>query len=450
MDVSQVVLDVTDPTTLPATALAAAVRSGQLSPVDVTRAYLDRIARADWQVGAFQVLRADEALAEAAALADRPDLDRLPLAGVPVAIKDTIAVAGCPTRVGSLATSNELANDDHEIVRRFRAAGAIVIGKTRVPELCIWAWTDSAFGITRNPRDLSLTPGGSSGGSAAAVAAGFTPIAHGSDGGGSIRIPAACCGLVGIKPGTGVVPGSATGNDWFGLSVNGPLATTVDDAALALAVMADDVSYAEPMDAPARLRVAISVRPPMPGGTMDEEYAAAARAAGAALASLGHDVIPADPPYDRNMLLTAAARSTAGIAQNAGGVDRRRLERRSRLSVRVGGFVRDRGWLRDEGHARWQEQAANFFTGYDVLITPALARRPIAAEGWAAKSILANAREASYAPFTQAWNVAGYPAVAMPFGNHSSGIPLSVQIVAPRGGERLILAVARLLEQNAN
>ncbi|HVT65004.1 MAG TPA: amidase family protein [Mycobacteriales bacterium] len=432
-----------------ATEIAAQVRSGAARPVDVVRAYLDRIAAVDGRVGAFQLLRAEEAVREAEELEDRADLAELPLAGVPVAIKDVLSVTGTPTRLGSLATSEVPETHDHEIVRRLRAAGAVIVGKTRVPELCIWGFTDSAFGVTRSPWDLTRTAGGSSGGSAAAVSAGMVPLAHGSDGGGSIRIPAACCGLFGIKPGEGVVPGSEKGSDWFGLSANGPLATTVDDAATALAVMAarEDLRTPMPIDTP--LRVALSVKVPLAKGDASDEYVAAATRTAELLSSLGHEVTAADPPYDRNLSMTAGARAIAGIAEAADGLTYRKLEPRSRPYIRIGNFVRRRCWLRDEGRREWQASAGEFFRRFDILVTPALARLPIEAEGWYTAPFLKNVAAAGFAAMTQPWNVAGYPAAAIPAGQSSGGFPLSVQLVAPSGGEALLLAVARQLESAA-
>jgi amidase len=322
----------------------------------------------------------------------------------------------------------------------------VIVGKTKVPELCIWAFTDGAFGVTRSPWDLSRTAGGSSGGSAAAVAAGLVPLAHGSDGGGSIRIPAACCGLFGIKPGEGVVPASETGSDWYGLSAHGPLATTVDDAATALAVMAGraDLMATKPIDA--SLRIALSTRLPFGKGHAKDGYAEAATRTAEVLSSLGHDVREADPPYDRNLSLTAGVRAISGIAEGADGMSRNALERRSMPYVRIGNLIRRRGWLRDDGRRQWQRSAASFFADFDLLLTPTLARLPIAADEWWMRSFRSNVRVATFAPFTQPWNVAGYPAAAVPAGVGPSGFPMSVQLVAPAGGEALLLAVARQLE----
>src|SRR5689334_15940323 len=219
-----------------ARAIAAQVRDGRLSPRTVVDDCLARIADADPAIGAFQVVDVAGARRAAGELAARADLDGLPLAGVPVAIKDNVAVAGLPTRHGSAASSSTPAGEDDELVRRLRAAGAIVVGKTRLPELAIWPFTESAaFGGTRNPRDPARNAGGSTGGGAAAVAAGMVPLALGSDGGGSLRIPAANCGVIGFKPGRGTLP---TAEHWYGCTAYGPIAATVADAALALDVLA--------------------------------------------------------------------------------------------------------------------------------------------------------------------------------------------------------------------
>ncbi len=186
-----------------AVGIAAAVRSGRVTPAEVLEEHLERIAALDRRLGAFQLLRTDAGQGRGAGPSRAgDDLDGLPLAGVPVAVKDNVDLAGTPTRIGSAATSQEPAAADAELVRRLREAGALLVGKTSVPELCLWPFTESeAFGVARNPWSLDHTPGGSSGGSAAAVASAMVPIALAADGGGSIRMPASNCGLVGIKPG---------------------------------------------------------------------------------------------------------------------------------------------------------------------------------------------------------------------------------------------------------
>jgi amidase len=424
--------------------LARLVQSGEVSPVDVVQAHLDRIREHDDVVRAFVAVRGDDALAEARALGQRRDLAALPLAGVPVAVKDVIDVAGLPTRFGSRAIPATPATADNELVTRLRAAGAIVVGKTRVPEFCQFAWTDDADGATRSPWDLSRTAGGSSGGSAAAVASAMVPLAHGSDGGGSIRIPAACCGLVGVKPGAGVVP--ARENDWNGLSVNGPLATTVADAAVGLSVLAARPDLRQPAPPSERLRVALSLEPGLPRVPVDDDYAGAARATAALLQTLGHGVEEANPGYGIGPMATSGARAFAGVAQSADGLRLRDLERRSRPTVVAGRALRRFGLLRDRAREQWQARAAQFFSTHDVLLTPTLAAGPIAAEAWSSRSWLANIRQASFIPFTAMWNVAGFPAVALPSGSAPGGFPLSVQLVAAPGGESLLLGLAAQIE----
>jgi hypothetical protein len=215
------------------------------------------------------LVRGQAALAEAAAVDARPDRPGLALAGVPVAVKDNIAVTGEPMRVGSQASLAGPRTRDHLVVARLRAAGAVVVGVTRMPELAVWAFTDGRFGMARNPWDLSRTCGGSSGGSAAAVAAALVPLAHGNDGLGSIRVPAAACGLVGVKPGFGVVPAGPGADVWCSMGENGPIATTVADAALGLSVMAGNPALARVDRPPGGVRIALVTGAPVPGSRVD-------------------------------------------------------------------------------------------------------------------------------------------------------------------------------------
>src|SRR3954452_15290402 len=217
--------------------IARAVRRGDTTATQVVADHLEQIAISDPSLNAFRVVRAGEAIAEAEKVDDQEDLANLPLAGVPVAVKENTPVAGLPTWHGSAAARSAVAEVDHEVVRRLRGAGAVVVGITRMPEMGLWATTDDPDDATRNPWNLDRTPGGSSGGSAAAVAAGLVPIAQGNDGLGSLRIPAACCGLVGLKPGRGVVPCDLGVDNWFGLTEQGVLTTTVADAALGFSVL---------------------------------------------------------------------------------------------------------------------------------------------------------------------------------------------------------------------
>ena len=435
-----------------ATSLVDAITSGRTTASAAVAESLARIADRDPALGAFQVVRAEAAARDAAAV-DRvvQSGQHLPLAGVPVAIKDNIPVEGEPMRVGSAATADypQLAN--HEVVRRLRAAGAIVVGSTRLPELGAWGTTDSVYGITRNPWDVSRTPGGSSGGSAAAVAAGIVPVAHGNDGMGSIRIPAACTGLVGIKPGAGVVPCDLGASDWFGLAEHGPLGTTVADVALVLSVMADDRSFANVADAadgPA-LRIAVSTRPPLQGVTVDREHVRALFQTAGALLHDGHDVERHDPTYPTSLAIDCMARWFAGTASDAEHLDLSLLEPRTRQHAAIGRRVIDRGLMRESTRESWQQKAAELLTTYDVLMTPVLATPPIEAKQWGDTSWLTTMRTLTrWAPFAAAWNIAGFPAMSVPAGVHpAAGTPMSVQLVARPGREAMLLSLAATIEK---
>jgi amidase len=431
--------------------LAAAVTSGATSAVAAVTEALHRIETRDGEVDAFQVVRRDAALAEAAAVDERIAAGAaLPLAGVPVAIKDNVPVAGEPMRVGSAATDPAPQARDHAVVHRLREAGAVVVGITRVPELCVFGATDSVFGITRNPWAPERTPGGSSGGSAAAVAAGMVVLAHGNDGMGSIRIPAACTGLVGIKPGLGVVPCGLGETDWYGMSENGPLATTVADTALGLAVLAGDPGLARVLDSRegAPLRIAVSTRPPVPGVPVDREHVRGLFASAGALLRAGHEVSRHDPTYPTGAAAAGLLRWFAGTAGDAARLDPELLEPRVRTHAAIGRAVVEADLLDERPREDWRERAGELLTTYDVLMTPVLAQPPIAARAWGETSwpvtMLANVR---YAPFAAPWNVAGFPAMAVPAGVHPrTGTPLSVQLVARPGREALLLSVAATLE----
>lgn len=433
----------------PAAELAALVRAGTIAPTEAVHSCLARIAAVDGRVGAFQLVRAERALVEAEALARRPDLATLPLAGVPVAIKDNLDVAGEPTRFGSAATPETPAPADHEIVRRLRAAGAIVVGKTRVPELCIWATTDGAFGAAHNPWRLDRTPGGSSGGSAAAVAAGLVPLAVGNDGLGSIRVPAAACGVVGVKPGARVVPAGIGHNSWFGLAENGALATTVEDAALMLAVLAGRPLLAEPAPPASRLRIAVSTRSPATGVRVDPAWAAAAERTGERLARAGHTVEHADPPYPARFTPAVLGYWFAGAESDTVGLDWRRLEPRNRRHASLGKVARRLGLVDEKHRAGWRRAHEPFFRRYHALITPGLAQAPIAADAWSRRGWLANmVGNMGYAPFAAPWNFAGFPALTVPTGElHAVGTPLGVQLAGGPGCEPLLLAIAAELQE---
>ncbi|MFD0432455.1 amidase [Streptomyces chartreusis] len=428
-----------------ATEIAAAVREKRATPREVVAEHLARIERLDGGIGAFRVVRAEAALAEADEVASRGDLAELPLAGVPVAVKDNLAVRGESKRVGSAATPDTPSDEDHVTVARLRAAGAVVVGLTNVPELCVFGTTEGVHGTARNPWDTSRTAGGSSGGSAAAVAAGMVPIALGNDGMGSLRIPAANCGLVTIKPGTGVVPAGVSDGDWFGMSENGPLATTVEDARLMLSVLAD-TEVVRP-DTPGTYRIAVSLRSPIAGVAVSKPYAHAAREAAGLLIKAGHQVRRADPPYPVSLGVTSLTHWTAGTAVDAQGLDVRRLSRRTRVHAAVGKRFVDRaraGASREELRRRLEP----FFDEYDVLLTPALARRSPRSEPWHERGWLRNIMaNTNYSPLTPPWNLTGWPAMAVPLGTLPSGAPTAVQLVGRPGSEAELLALAERMEE---
>ncbi|MFF8726508.1 amidase [Streptomyces sp. NPDC015171] len=425
--------------------IAAAVREKRVTPREVVAGHLARIERLGGRIGAFRKVRAEAALAEADEVASRAGLAELPLAGVPVAVKDNLAVRGESCRTGSAATPDAPAAEDHVTVARLRAAGAVVVGLTNVPELCVFATTEGPYGIARNPWDPSRTAGGSSGGSAAAVAAGLVPLALGNDGMGSLRIPAANCGLVTLKPGHGVVPAGIGNGDWFGMSENGPLATTVEDLRLVLAVLAD-TEFGRRED-PGPRRIAVALRSPVAGVSVSRPYTDAVRRAAGALAGAGHRVRQAEPPYPLSIGVTALQHWTAGTAVDAEGLDRARLARRTRVHASVGRrFLRPvrGGAARDRLRAR----LTPFFTEYDVLLTPALARRSPQAGPWHERGWLRNVlANTAYSPFTPPWNLTGWPAMSVPVGALPSGAPCAVQLVGRPGAEPVLLEVAQELER---
>jgi len=430
--------------------IARGVRRGDTSATQVVADHLEHIARVDSQLSAFRTVRGGQAAVEAEKVDEQDDLANLPLAGVPVAIKENTAVAGVPTWHGSAAARTAVAEDDHEVVRRLRGAGAVIVGTTRMPELGLWGTTDDETAATRNPWRLDRTPGGSSGGAAAAVASGQVPIAHGNDGLGSIRIPAACCGLVGVKPGRGVVPCQLGAEDWFGLTENGILATTVADAAIGFAVLAG--RQPDKLAPPQPLRVAVSLRSPLRGVRADRPNRDAVAAASRLLVAAGHDAIALDPVYPTALglrgtigtWLAAAARDAEFL-----GVDLRTLQPRSRRHVATGQWVLRRGYVQESHRIALRERLAGFFgdNSVDLLLTPALASAPLPADGWATRSWRANmSANMRYAPFAAPWNVAGLPALVVPMGRRPDGLPLGVQLVGPPGSELLLLAVAGQFE----
>ncbi len=440
-------------------ALADMVRRRELTPRELVELCLRRIEAIDPRLNAFRVAMADEALATAENMSSPEG----PLAGVPIAIKDDMPVAGQSVTRGS-RSYRPPETADGEVVRRLRRAGAIAIGITNVPELMIFPWTASAAnGVTRNPWDLTRTPGGSSGGSAAAVASGMVPCATGSDGGGSIRIPAACCGLVGMKPSRGRVSTQPAREGWLGLSVFGALARTVGDSALLLDVIqgsmpgdADTLppftgSYVEAASRPpGRLRIGTSRKLP-PGfiARLSSDQRGAWERTGAVLDELGHDVIERDPAYGLSGI-EFTQMWLRGIYEESRTVpDRERLERSTRQLVAAGRRLvpgRRREKLLRQRPVR-TARVLELWNEIDVLLMPVLASTAIAAEGGYGRSApIAIDRSSRFMPFNPLFNVTGQPSIALPAGFGADGLPLSVQLVGRPGAEDLLYSLAGQLE----
>jgi amidase len=430
-------------------AISAAVRAGRVSPTEVLEQHLERIAALEARLGAFRLLRTEAVRAEARALESRGDLGELPLAGVPVAVKDNVDLEGCPTRNGSAATSPEPAAADDELVRRLRRAGALLVGKTSVPELGLWPFTESeAFGVTRNPWSLDHTPGGSSGGSAAAVASAMVPLALATDGGGSIRMPASNCGLVGIKPGTGVVPFPPNGlSTWSQMSEFGPLATTVADLGLALDVLAGGDAYraVAPPDRP--LRIGVSAKPGAVGVKVHPEVRGALDATAEALAGAGHRVETVDPPWRDRDAAPFLQRVFYGCAEETDRLPDRALERRTLAEARVGRALRAARPAPTGPPGRVLARYRAWFADHDLLLTPTLAQPPLRVGAYAGKGLVRTLLGlTAYMPFPPPLNLVGYPAMSVPAGFSADGLPVGVQLAAVPGGEALLLSVACQLE----
>jgi amidase len=442
---------------------AALVAAGAASSVELTRAALARIDASQRVLGAFRTVLHDAALRDAAE-ADRRRAagEQLPLLGVPVAIKDDTDIVGETTPYGA-GGDWPRAREDAEVVRRLRAAGAVIVGKTTTSEFGQWPTGDClAFGVTRNPWDLSRSPGGSSAGSAAAVAAGLVAAALGSDGAGSVRIPAAWTGLVGLKPQRGRISSWPDPDPVYGITSIGPLARTVADVAVLLDAVAGNhpgdrarapapmapfaVLAAEPVG---RLRVAVSFAvPPFVDGDVDPEIRAAVERLAGVLSGLGHDVARADPDYGL-VGLGFLPRATAGSARWAGRAIATQLERATRGEARVGRVLR--GWplrLARAAEPAQQRRVGRVFATADVVLTPTTAEHPLpvgALEGlgwWRSGKVSSRA-----CPFCWAWNTLGWPAMSVPAGRSSAGWPIGAQLLGRPHDEATLLQLAGQLEE---
>lgn len=442
---------------------AEMVRAGEVSPSELVRLCLERIERLDPRLNSFRRVFAEKALLEAEQAEARLKAgEERPLLGVPIAIKDEVDVAGEVKSNGTDAF-DEPARADCEMVRRLREAGAIVVGLTLLPEMAICGFTESAtYGVTRNPWDPQRTPGGSSGGSGAAVAAGLVPIASAGDGAGSIRIPAASCGLFGLKVSRGRISFAPDLEGWNGLAVHGCLSRTVLDTALWLDVTAGGSREPEAppppprpfveaaKTPPGRLRVAWSTAPPRAAAppTVDEVAKGAVAETVELLASLGHDVARRDPDWG-GIGNNITARFLRGVSDTVDAVPHpERLERRTRGFGRLGRILPDALYERAmRGREADRARVNAIFDSCDVLITPVMGGTALPVRRWegqgALRTVLGMSR---FYPYCVPWNHLGNPAMAVPAGFAADGMPLSVQIVGRLGDEATLLSLAAQLE----
>jgi len=446
---------------------AELVATGEASSAELVEAALARIDAAQPTLNAFRCTRPDAARAEAAAADARRaagDLAGQPLLGVPLAIKDDMDLAGEATAFGCEGAF-PAKTADGEVARRLRAAGAVIVGKTTSPEFGQWPITEGpAFGATRNPWALDRTPGGSSGGSAVAVAAGLIPAAVGSDGAGSVRIPAAWTHLVGIKPQRGRISTMPDPEAFQGLTCIGPLARTVDDAALLLDAVAGrahgDRHVPAPHGAPfaesarradpGRLRIALSFRIPFSGApaTLDARVRAQVERLARVLEGLGHDVVRDDPTYGL-MGATFIPRSMVGLREWSRRVpDAAVLDERTRHNVALGRWVGGPVLRAARAFERpLRAQVGRIFRRADVVLTPTTAQPPLpigsidGLGGWATDKVIVGA-----CPYTWPWNVLGWPGVNVPAGLTDDGLPIGAQLLGPGGSEPRLIALAAQLE----
>lgn len=442
---------------------ARLVREGEVSSTELVELCLERIDQIDPELNAFVTVCGEEARTAARAIDSGSGTTGAPFRGVPIAVKDLTATAGIRTTYSSRAFADFVPDFDMAVVRRLRDAGFVIVGKTNTPEFGTTAFTESELnGATRNPWNTERTPGGSSGGAAAALAAGLVPVAHGSDGGGSIRIPASCCGLVGLKPSRGRVS-AAPFTSFEGLSTSAPLARSVADAAALLDVLTGyepgDPWWAPPPEnpfleevgvAPGRLRIAFTSAPPI-DVPVDTECVAACTSTAALLSDLGHDVVERTPPWtepdlaltfigvwqvgaalhpvDDLSLLTPLNRELAEAARTTSSADY------ARAVVRLQLFAR---------------RVVAFWNEVDVVLTPTLALPPVPI-GWQEQGVEGAVeqllRNTEFTPFTAVANVTGLPAVSLPLHWTEGGLPVGVQAIGPPAGDALLVRLAGQIEE---
>jgi len=454
--------------------LAGMVRGGEISSRELVEISLARIEELNPALNAFVDIDGERALASANEVGSG---DPRPFAGVPIAIKNTRAVDGLRLTYGCSLMSEHVSHYDHNITRRLKQAGFVIVGTTTCPEYAILPVTEARlFGPTRNPWDLERTPGGSSGGAAAAVAAGMVPVAHGTDGGGSIRIPAACCGLVGLKPTRGRISAAPELGEST-LGIDGMLTRTVSDTAAILDVLAGyelgDATWAPPPGEPfaegakrtpngeqaGRLRIAATTTPPIADAPVDPICAQAVGDATELLRSLGHEVDEVDPPWQLEGLSELFGQVFSNhIALSIGysGVVAGHVptaEDMEPMSWAIFSMVKGMNAIEGMGAAvrlqAFARSLVSFLDPYDALLTPALAQRPLplgTLDTAAPDPMSTFTRSGLFTPFTPVFNATGQPGISLPLFEGADGLPLGVQLVGRPAAEATLLALAAQLE----
>ena len=450
--------------------LADMVRAGEISARELVQTSLDRIEELNPELNAFVQIDGERALATADEIGPG---DERPFAGVPVAIKNNRPVSGLRLTYGCSLMAEYVADYDHNVTRRLREAGFVIVGSTTLPEYGILPTSEARiFGPTRNPWDLQRTPGGSSGGAAAAVASGMVPVAHGNDGGGSIRIPAACCGLVGLKPSRGRISAAPELGD-SSLGIDGVLTRTVADTAAILDVLEGyelgDATWAPPpsepfaqsaLAAPDRLRIAATTLAPIAEAAVDPMCAQAVLDAGDLLRSLGHEVVEVEPPWridglqelfgavfsNHIALSIAYSGAIAGREPTEGDMEPMSWAIYSMIQ-KLGAVEGMAAGVQLQAHTR---RLISFLSPYDALLTPALAERPLplgVLDTAAPEPMSTFTRSGLFTPFTPVFNASGQPGISLPLYEGEDGLPLAVQLVGRPAGEGALLALASQLEE---
>jgi amidase len=449
--------------------LAEMVRSGEISSRELVECSLERIEELNPSLNAFVEIDGEHALAAAEKISPG---DPRPFAGVPTAIKNNRPVKGLRLTYGCSLMAEHVAAYDHNVTRRLRDAGFVILGTTTLPEYGILPTSEARiFGPTRNPWDLGRTPGGSSGGAAAAVASGMLPVAHGNDGGGSVRIPAACCGLVGLKPSRGRISAAPELGD-SSLGIDGMLTRTVADTAAILDVLAGyepgDATWApapaEPFAKsaarePSRLRIAATTLPSVADAVVDPVCAGAVSEAAGLLRSLGHEVEEVDPPWQddglRELFGAVFSNHIALSIAYSGSVAGREpsAEDMEPMSWAIYSMIGKMNAIQGMAAAVQLQSFARklvaFLEPYDALLTPALAERPLplgTLDTAAPEPMATFTRSGLFTPFTPVFNASGQPGISIPLYEGQDGLPLGVQLVGRPAGEGRLLALAAQLE----